>query len=91
MNKAELVASVQEKLGEPSRAAAERAVEAVIDSIKDGIRNDQNVSLVGFGSFTVSERAAREGVNPRNPSEKIQIKASRSVKFKPGASLKNIL
>ncbi|MFT4900966.1 MAG: DNA-binding protein HU-beta [Lentimonas sp.] len=91
MNKAELVAEVQLSLGkDTSKAAAERAIEAVLEGIKKGIQKDQSVQLIGFGTFSVTERAAREGINPQT-REKIQIKASKSVKFKVGAGLKAIL
>ncbi len=65
MNKAELVEAVAKTLGAASRAEAERAVTAVVDGIKSGIRKDKTVQLVGFGTFKVSERAARMGVNPK--------------------------
>lgn len=91
MNKAELVAEVQAHLGaETSKAAAERAIEAVLEGLKKGIKKDQSVQLIGFGTFSVTERAAREGINPQT-REKIQIKASKSVKFKAGAGLKAVL
>ncbi len=88
MNKAELVASVQKALGEDtSKAAAERAVGAVIDAIKAGIKKDKAVTLIGFGTFSIAKRNARTGINPKT-KEKIKIKASKTVKFKPGADLK---
>lgn len=91
MNKAELVASVQKRMGdETSKAAAERAVDAVIESIKEGIQKDQSVQLIGFGTFSVTKRGARTGINPQT-KEKIEIKESKSVKFKPGAGLKSVL
>ena len=91
MNKAELVEVVQKNLGgDVSKAAAERSVDAVIDAIKKGIKKDKQVQLIGFGTFSVSKRAARTGVNPQT-KEKIKIKASKSVKFKPGAGLKAVL
>src|SRR5438309_8849781 len=65
MNKAELVESVSKSLGAASRAEAERAVNAVIDAIKTGIRKDKSVQLVGFGTFRVAERKARMGINPK--------------------------
>lgn len=86
MNKADLVDSVQNNLGE-TRASAERAVEAVLDGIRGGIQGDKLVQIVGFGTFAVAHRAARMGVNPKT-GEKMQIKASRSVKFKPAAAFK---
>lgn len=91
MNKAELVAEVQKSLGsDTSKAAAERAVEAVVDGIKKGVKKDKAVQIIGFGTFSVTKRAARDGINPQT-GEKIKIKASKSVKFKPGAGLKAIL
>ena len=89
MNKAELVESVQKALG-ASKADAERAVAAVIDSIKTGLKKSKNVQLIGFGTFKVAERAARMGVNPKT-GEKIKIKASKSVRFTPGKAFKEIL
>lgn len=88
MNKAQLVDEVQKTLGgDTSRAGAERAVEAVIEGIKKGVKKDKEVQLIGFGTFSVSTRAARTGVNPQT-KEKIKIKASKTVKFKAGAGLK---
>ena len=63
-------------------------MEGVLEGIKKGIKKDKVVQLIGFGTFTVAKRAAREGVNPRT-KEKIKIKASKTVKFKPGAGLKS--
>lgn len=91
MNKAELVESVQKALGaETSKAASERAVAAVIDGISKGLKKDKTVQLIGFGTFSVTKRAARIGVNPQS-GEKIKIKASKTVKFKPGAALKELI
>lgn len=88
MNKAELVAAVQKTLGEDtSKAAAERAVEAVVDAISKGIKKDKTVALIGFGTFSVAKRNARTGINPRT-KEPLKIKASKTVKFKPSAALK---
>lgn len=88
MNKAELIAEVQKNLGnDASKAAAERAVDSVLEAIKKGVKKDKSVQLIGFGTFSVAKRAAREGVNPRT-KEKIKIKASKTVKFKAGAGLK---
>lgn len=90
MNKAELVESVQKSLGgDTSKAGAERAVDAVIEGIKKGLKGkEKKVQLVGFGTFEVAKRKARSGVNPRT-GEKIKIAASKTVKFKPGAGLKS--
>jgi len=87
MNKAELVEAVAKSLGGSSRAEAERAVTAVIEGIKGGIRKSKTVQLVGFGTFRVAERAARMGVNPKTGA-KIKIKKSKTVKFAAGKELK---
>ncbi len=91
MNKVELVEAVQKSLGkETSKAEAERAVNAVIDSIKIGVKKTKTVQLIGFGTFKVASRKARTGVNPKT-GEKIKIKASKTVKFSAGKALKDIL
>ena len=91
MNKAELVSNVQKALGkETSKAAAEKSVAAVIDSIAGALKKGQSVQLIGFGTFKVVSRKARTGVNPKT-KEKIKIKASKSVKFGPGKELKSKL
>ena len=89
MNKVELVTSVQKTLGS-SKADAERAVNAVIDGIKLGIKKTKNVQLIGFGTFKVGNRKARIGVNPKT-GEKIKIKASKVVKFSAGKAFKGAL
>ncbi|MGK0177074.1 MAG: nucleoid DNA-binding protein [Lentimonas sp.] len=91
MNKAELVEKVQQSLGsDTSKAAAERAVEAVVEGIKEGIKKDKSVQLIGFGTYSVSSRAARDGVNPQT-GKKIKIAATNVVKFKPGTGLKALV
>ena len=91
MNKAELVAEVQKSLGkDTSKAAAERAVESVLEGIKKGVKKDKNVQLIGFGTFSVTKRAARQGINPQT-GDKIKIKASKAVKLKAGAGLKSVV
>jgi len=91
MNKAELVESVQKLLGkDASKAQAERAVEAVVEGIKGGLKKGKPVQLVGFGTFKVSHRKARLGVNPKT-GEKLKIKASKGVKFAAGKDLKSKL
>jgi len=91
MNKAELVDSVQKLLGKDvSKAQAERAVEAVVEGIKGGLKKGKPVQLVGFGTFKVVTRKARLGVNPKT-GEKIKIKASKGVKFAVGKDLKSKL
>ncbi len=91
MNKVELIAAVQKSLGkEATKAEAERALSAVVDSIKMGVKKTKIVQLVGFGTFKVAARKARTGVNPKT-GEKIKIKASKSVKFSAGKAFKELL
>jgi DNA-binding protein HU-beta len=91
MNKAELVAEVQKELGgQSSIAAAARSVEAVLTAIKKGLKKDKNVQLIGFGTFSISARKARTGINPQT-KEKIKIKASKSPKFRPGTAFKALV
>ena len=91
MNKAALILAVQKNLGgEISKAEAERAVTAVIDGIRLGIKKDKTVQLIGFGTFKVVTRKARMGVNPKTGA-KIKIKASKVVKFTNGKELKSKL
>jgi DNA-binding protein HU-beta len=88
MNKAELVEAI---VGDfPSKAAAERAVGAVIAGIKQGVVKDGKVQLIGFGTFTVKKRKARTGRNPQTGAT-IKIKASKTVAFKPGKAMKDML
>jgi len=86
MNKAELVDSVA-SVANLSKADAGRAVDAVLGSITSSLQGEQQVSLVGFGTFSVKHRAARAGRNPRT-GETIQIKASNVPGFKAGKALK---
>lgn len=85
MNKSEFVASLAEKAG-LSKADAQKAVNAFAEVVLEQAKKGEKITLVGFGTFSVSERAARTGVNPSTKA-KIQIPASKSVKFKPGAAL----
>ena len=87
MNKGELIESVAASAG-LSKADAGRAVDAVIDSITGALKSNGTVSLVGFGTFTVKKRAARQGRNPRT-GETIQIAASNVPGFKAGKALKD--
>ncbi len=89
MNKAELVSLIQKNLGnETSKAAAERSLDAVLEGIKTGLKKGSVVQLVGFGSFKVTSRKARIGINPKT-KEKIKIPASKSVRFSAGKDLKS--
>lgn len=91
MNRAQLIERVQKELGkDTSKAAAERALNAVITGIKAGVKKEKAVQLIGFGTFTVKSRKARTGINPKT-GETIKIKASKTVGFKPGSDFKNSL
>lgn len=88
MNKAELVEAVQQQLGSSaSKAAAERATDAVLAAVKRGLRRDKEVSLVGFGTFAVAVRPARRGFNPHT-KQPMKIRAMKTVRFKAGAELR---
>lgn len=87
MNKAQLVAAVQQHGGFASRGEAADALEAVVAAISEGIENDGRVQVVGFGTFEVRSRAARRGRNPRTGQE-IRIDLSKSVGFRAGKGLK---
>lgn len=87
MNKSELIDAVASSADLP-KAAAGRALDAVIDSITDALKEGDTVSLVGFGVFSVKERAARTGRNPQT-GEPIEIKAAKVPSFKAGKALKD--
>jgi DNA-binding protein HU-beta len=86
MTKIELVAAIATKTGF-SKKNSEAALIAVIDSITDALKKGEKVSLVGFGTFEVRERAAREGINPQS-QKKIKIPAKKVPAFKAGKLLK---
>ncbi len=87
MTKQEFVDAVAQKSG-LNRRYAGKAVDAVLDSITDALRRRDSVNFTGFGKFGVSERKARMGVNPRNPSQKVHIPAATVPKFTAGSGLK---
>ena len=87
MNKGDFVAAVSDA-AELSKADAARAVDAMIDTISNALKKGDTVTLVGFGTFTVRERAARQGLNPQT-REPINIKASMNPAFKAGKALKD--
>lgn len=87
MNKSELISKVSEK-AEVSKAEAGRVVDAVLESVTEALSTSDTVTLTGFGTFTVRERAARTGRNPRT-NEPIQIEAAKVPAFKPGKALKD--
>ena len=89
MNRMELVAAIAEK-SELSKKDAEKALKAFTDVVAEELKKGEQIQLVGFGTFKVSERAAREGRNPQT-GETMQIKASKSPKFTAGKALKDAM
>jgi len=87
VTKQEFVGKVATKSGLSQRDAT-KAVDAFLDSITDALKSGDSVSFTGFGKFSTSRRAAREGVNPRNPGQKVQIPEATVPKFSAGSSLK---
>lgn len=85
MNKAELVDAIAAKAG-LSKADSKKALDAFVATVKDVLKANDKLSLVGFGTFSVAERSARQGVNPSN-GKKINIPAKKIAKFKAGAEL----
>ena len=89
MNKTELIAAIAEKT-ELSRKDAEKALKAFTEVVEEELKKGEKIQLVGFGTFEVSERAAREGRNPQT-GETMQIAASKSPKIKAGKALKDAI
>ncbi len=89
MNKTELIAAMADQAG-LSKKDAEKALKAFVDVVAEELKNGGKVQLVGFGTFEVSERAAREGRNPAT-MQTITIPASKAPKFKAGKALKDML
>ena len=89
MNKTELIAAIAEK-AEISKKDSEKALKAFIDVVTEQLKNDDKVQLVGFGTFEVSERAAREGRNPQT-GKTMKIAACKAPKFKAGKALKDAI
>jgi|TARA_Y100000385_G_C13003273_1_gene598235 DNA-binding protein HU-beta len=85
MNKAQLIDSMADNAG-LSKADAKRALDGFIAATTDALKKDDRISLVGFGSFSISKRSARKGRNPKTGAV-IQIAAKNSVRFKAGAEL----
>ncbi|HNQ02119.1 MAG TPA: HU family DNA-binding protein [Syntrophales bacterium] len=88
MNKGQLVEVVAKALG--SKSAAEKAINATLKAVSDALKKGDKVTLVGFGTFSVSKRAARTGRNPQTGKE-IKIKAKKVPKFTAGKALKDII
>ena len=87
MNKSELVAAMADQ-AELSKKDAENALKAFVDVVTDELKKGGNIQLVGFGSFEVTQRAAREGINPLT-KKPMSIPASKAPKFKAGKALKD--
>jgi len=86
MNKSELISAIAESSG-LTKADAGKALDATVSAITESLKNGEPVTLIGFGTFEVRDRSARNGRNPRT-GEEIQIKASRNPAFKAGKALK---
>ncbi|HSP57579.1 MAG TPA: HU family DNA-binding protein [Halomonas sp.] len=87
MNKSELIEAIAASADIP-KAAATRALDAMVDTVTDSLKKGDSVSLVGFGTFTVKERAARTGRNPQT-GQPIEISAAKVPSFKAGKALKD--
>jgi|SRR5579872_207696 len=87
MNKNELLETLASRLG-VSRSEAEKILNTFVDVITETLKKGEEVNIAGFGHFSVSNRASRAGVNPQNPSERIQIAATKVPKFRAGKNLK---
>lgn len=89
MNKTEFINAVAERSG-LSKVDAKKAVEAFVETVSSELKEGGKVALLGFGSFSVAEKSARKGVNPKT-KQPIEIPARKSVKFKAGAELTEII
>ncbi|KKW09291.1 MAG: Histone-like protein [Candidatus Kaiserbacteria bacterium GW2011_GWA2_49_19] len=90
MNKADLAQALAEKLN-ISKREGEDMLNAFVDLVTTALKKNEEVVLTGFGAFSAKQRAARTGVNPQNPTQKIQIPAVTVPKFKAGKALKDAL
>jgi len=88
MTKQDLITAIASAAG-VTKKTANQSLDAVLESITKELKKGKNVTITGFGTFRVSKRAARTGVNPRNPSQKIKIPAMNIPAFKAGKSLKD--
>ena len=87
MNKQELIEVVAKKCGSSKRLTGD-ILNTVMEEVTDQLKRGNKIVLAGFGTFTTNKKAARQGVNPRNPSQRIQIPATTVPKFKAGKTLK---
>lgn len=90
MNKTELIASVAQK-SDLTKKDAEKAVKAVFEAVSETLKKGDKVQIIGFGTFEVRARKAREGRNPRRNNEVIKIPASKTPAFKAGKQLKDLV
>jgi DNA-binding protein HU-beta len=90
MSKMELINAIAGKMN-VSKAEAERFMNAYMESIKEALMKEEDVKLVGFGTFSVQEKEATTARNPRNPEEIIEVPAKKVVKFKISKKLRNLL
>jgi DNA-binding protein HU-beta len=88
MNKQELIDALATKLS-VGKTEAENLLHGFVDVVTDSLKAGMEVNISGFGSFVVTNRSARMGVNPQNPTEKIQIAATKTPKFRAGKNLKD--
>ncbi|HBT86754.1 MAG: HU family DNA-binding protein [Fermentimonas sp.] len=88
MNKSELINAIAEKSG-LSKVDSKKALDATLEAISEEVKNGGKVVLVGFGTFSVSERSARKGINPRT-KQPINIPAKKTAKFKAGSELSSL-
>ena len=88
MNKSELINAIAEKSG-LSKVDSKKALDATLETIAEEVKAGGNVVLVGFGTFSVSERSARKGINPRT-KQPIDIPAKKTAKFKAGSELSSL-
>ena len=90
MGKLELINNIAKKMN-VNKAEAERFMDAYMESIKEALLKEEEVKLIGFGTFSVQEKAATTARNPRNPKETIEVPAKKVVKFKLSKKLKELL
>lgn len=90
MNKNDLIENLAAKTG-VARSEAEKMLNTFVDIVMETLKKGEEVSITGFGQFSVSNRAARAGVNPQHPEQKIQIPATKVPKFKAGKGLKEAI
>ena len=88
MSKQDLIAAIADAAGITKRAAAD-SLQAIINIVVKNLKKGQPVTITGFGTFKLSHRAARMGVNPRNPTQRISIPAMKVPSFKAGKTLKD--